>query len=127
MTAEQRDLAESERAWLVRNNPIEYLRTNAPEGLESIDPRVLVHVAESGLASILTADAGGCQADVAVLTVRHGRAASSLPVADLALGAWLLEAAGLDELVASHTRGERYVTVLTAPLSRDLRRRPDRR
>lgn len=125
ITAEQRELAESERAWLGKHDPIDHLRSQSgragsPEGLASVDPRALTHVRESGLASILTADAGGTHPDLAVLTAEHGRAASSLPVADLALGAWLLEFAGRADLADAHASGDRVVTVVTSPYGQSL-------
>ncbi|MDT0440928.1 hypothetical protein, partial [Streptomyces doudnae] len=62
----------------------------------TIDPAALAHAADSGLMELLTPDMGGTHVDLAVLTEAHGYAASSVPIADLAIAAWLLSSAGID-------------------------------
>jgi len=94
---EQHQLAESERSWLTRNDPIARVREALDIGDVTIDPDAVAHAAESGLLALLTPDMGGTHVDLAVLSEAHGYAASSLPLADLALTDWLLGEAGLAE------------------------------
>jgi alkylation response protein AidB-like acyl-CoA dehydrogenase len=61
----------------------------------TIDPAAVQHAAESGLLALLTPEMGGTHVDLAVVTEEHGYAASSLPVADLAVTAWLLDSVGM--------------------------------
>lgn len=96
LTDEQEQLAEAERSWLVRNDPLARVRATLDAAPITIDPAALAHAAESGLLELLTPDTGGTHVDLAVLTEAHGYAASSLPIADLAIAAWLLSSAGLD-------------------------------
>lgn len=96
LTVEQDQLAEAERAWLVRNNPLTRLRAVLDTAPITIDPAAVTHAAESGLLDLLTPEMGGTHVDLAVLTEAHGYAASSLPVADLAVTAWLLNAADIN-------------------------------
>jgi alkylation response protein AidB-like acyl-CoA dehydrogenase len=56
-----------------------------------VDPEALAHVAESGLLELLTPEMGGTHVDLAVVAEEHGYAASSLPIADLSIAAWLLD------------------------------------
>ncbi|MEZ0351995.1 acyl-CoA dehydrogenase family protein [Mycobacterium sp. pR1184] len=95
-TEEQQQLADAERAWLERHDPIARVRESLDKAAISIDPEAVTHAVESGLLELLTADVGGTQMDLMVCSEAHGCAASSLPVADLAVGRWLVEHAGLD-------------------------------
>lgn len=95
LTGEQEQLADSERSWLRRNDPIARLRQALDTAPITIDPAAVAHAAESGLLALLTPDVGGTHVDLAVCSEAHGYAASSLPIADLAIGRWLLEQAGL--------------------------------
>jgi alkylation response protein AidB-like acyl-CoA dehydrogenase len=114
-TAEQEQLAAAETAWLTRHNPISRLRTCLDNAPVSIDADAVAHAAESGLLALLTPEMGGSHADLAVLTEAHAYAASSLPLADLALGVWLLSIAGLDE-AAPAGEGNVLVGLVRAPL-----------
>ncbi|EUA37875.1 acyl-CoA dehydrogenase, C-terminal domain protein [Mycobacterium avium subsp. avium 2285 (R)] len=95
--AEQQQLADAERSWLSRHDPVSRVRTLLDGEPVSTDPDALAHAAESGLLGLLTDAIGGSHADLAVLSEIHGHAASSLPIADLAITAWLLEAADAPE------------------------------
>src|SRR5262249_47610362 len=97
LSDEQHQLAESERSWLTRHDPITRVREALDIAEVTVDPDAVAHAAESGLLALLTADMGGTHVDLAVLSEAHGYAASSLPLADLALAAWLLGEAGLAE------------------------------
>jgi alkylation response protein AidB-like acyl-CoA dehydrogenase len=97
LTAEQEQLAEAERSWLVRHDPIPRLRSTLDIAPITIDGAAVTHAVESGLLALLTPDMGGTHADLAVLTEAHGYSASSLPLADLAVSAWLLSLAGLPD------------------------------
>ncbi|KAF0969843.1 MULTISPECIES: acyl-CoA dehydrogenase family protein [Gordonia] len=112
-TEEQCELAKSERAWLAKHDPVEFLRHSASDGVSEADPRALAHIGTAGIAEILTTDAGGSQADLAVLSSEHGRAASAVPVAEVALAGWVLELAGLADRLAEHVAGN-YMTLTTA-------------
>ncbi|MCV7205625.1 acyl-CoA/acyl-ACP dehydrogenase [Mycolicibacterium peregrinum] len=95
LTAEQDQLAEAERAWLVRNDPLVRVRATLDSAPITIDPAAVAHATESGLLSLLTPEMGGTHVDLAVLTEAHGYAASALPIADLTVAAWLLDRAGI--------------------------------
>lgn len=90
LTAEQQQLGDAERSWLERHDPIARLRMTLDSGAVKLDPEAVQHAADSGSLALLTPDMGGTHADLAVLAEAHGYAGSSLPVADLALAAWLL-------------------------------------
>src|ERR1700730_19136413 len=89
LTDEQDQLAAAERAWLSRNDPIARVRATLDSAAVTVDPAAVAHAAESGLLELLTPEMGGTQVDLAVLSEEHGYAASSLPVADLNIAAWL--------------------------------------
>jgi len=95
LTDEQEQLAEAERAWLVRNDPLTRVRATLDSAPITIDPAAVAHATESGLLALLTPEMGGTQVDLAVLTEAHGYAASALPIADLAITTWLLDRAGI--------------------------------
>jgi alkylation response protein AidB-like acyl-CoA dehydrogenase len=101
LTGEQEQLADVERSWLDRNEPIARLRQVLDAAPITVDPAAVTHAAESGLLALLTPDVGGTNVDLAVCSEVHGSAASSLPLADLAIGAWLLERAGIGEACAA--------------------------
>ncbi|AFC54384.1 MULTISPECIES: acyl-CoA dehydrogenase family protein [Mycobacterium] len=90
LTDEQDQLAAAERAWLSKNDPIARVRATLDAAPVTVDPAAVAHAAESGLLAILTPEIGGTHVDLAVVTEAHGYAASSLPVADLNIAAWLL-------------------------------------
>ena len=91
LTDEQDQLAAAERAWLTRNDPIARVRATLDSAAVTVDPAAVAHAAESGLLALLTSEMGGTHVDLAVVAEQHGYAASSLPVADLSIAAWLLD------------------------------------
>ena len=101
LTGEQEQLADSERTWLGRNDPITRLRQALDTAPITVDPAGVTHAADSGLLALLTPDVGGTHVDLAVCSEAHGYAASSLPIADLAIGCWLLERAGMPAVTAA--------------------------
>jgi alkylation response protein AidB-like acyl-CoA dehydrogenase len=90
LTDEQDQLAAAERAWLTKNDPVARVRATLDAAPVTVDPAAVAHAAESGLLALLTSEMGGTHLDLAVVTEAHGYAASSLPVADLNIAAWLL-------------------------------------
>ena len=115
-TAEQNQLAETERSWLNRHDPIPRIRATLDAAVVNIDPTAVAHAAQSGLLALLTPDVGGTHLDLAVLTEAHGYAASSLPLADLAIGTWLLSEAGLPEADPA-AQGELLVGLARGPVA----------
>jgi alkylation response protein AidB-like acyl-CoA dehydrogenase len=113
-TEEQRELAASEARWLERADPISTLRARGDEQGPTLTPAVLDHLSEAGIAALLTPEMGGSHADLAVLVEAHGYAASALPVADLAVGTWLLHRAGLPDAEAAAS-GQLLVGVARGP------------
>ena len=113
LTGEQEQLADSERSWLARNDPIARLRQTLDTAPITVDPAAVAHAAESGLLALLTPDVGGTHVDLAVCSEAHGHAASSLPIADLAIGCWLLARAGVPEAGAA-AEGELLVGLARA-------------
>src|ERR1700712_4877539 len=95
LSDEQDQLAASERAWLTRNDPVARVRAALDTAAVTVDPAAVAHLAESGLAPLLTPEMGGTHVDLAVIAEAHGYAASSLPIADLAVAAWLLDSVGV--------------------------------
>lgn len=95
LTGEQEQLADAERSWLERHDPIARVRHTMDQAPVTVDPDAVRHAAESGLLGLLTPDMGGTHVDLAVLSEAHGYAASSLPLADLAIAAWLVDLAGV--------------------------------
>src|ERR1700756_407433 len=91
LTEEQDQLAAAERAWLTRNDPIARVRATLDTAAITVDPAAVAHVAESGLLELLTPEMGGTHVDLGVVAEEHGYAASSLPIADLSIAAWLLD------------------------------------
>jgi alkylation response protein AidB-like acyl-CoA dehydrogenase len=91
LTDEQDQLAAAERAWLTKNDPITRVRATLDAAPVTVDPAAVAHAAESGLLALLTPEIGGTHVDLAVVTEAYGYAASSLPVADLNIAAWLLD------------------------------------
>ena len=97
LTGEQEQLADSERSWLDRNDPMTRVRQTLDTAPITVDPAAVAHAAQSGLLALLTPDVGGTHVDLAVCSEAHGHAASSLPLADLAISSWLLDRAGMPE------------------------------
>lgn len=113
LTGEQEQLADAERSWLDRNDPLTRLRQTLDAAPITVDPAAVTHAAQTGLLGLLTSDVGGTHVDLAVCSEAHGYAASSLPLADMAIGAWLLEKAGIGEM-AGAAEGELLVGVARA-------------
>jgi hypothetical protein len=111
LTGEQGLLADAERSWLERHDPVARVRLALDGAPITVDRHAVEHALDSGLIALLTSDVGGTQMDLAVCSEAHGHAASSLPIADLAIGAWLVERAGMeltgDELVGVARATER--------------------
>lgn len=101
LTDEQDQLAEAERAWLNRNDPVARVRATLDSEAITIDRAAVAHAAESGLLALLTPEIGGCHVDLAVVAEAHGAAASSLPIADLAVAAWVLDSVGMPHAEAA--------------------------
>ncbi|MGC2379335.1 MAG: acyl-CoA dehydrogenase, partial [Mycobacterium sp.] len=95
LTDEQHQLAAAERAWLTRNDPIARVRATLDSAAVTVDPAAVAHAAESGLLALLTPEMGGTHVDLAVVAEEHGYAASSLPIADVSIAAWLLDSVGI--------------------------------
>jgi alkylation response protein AidB-like acyl-CoA dehydrogenase len=114
LTAEQEQLADSERSWLDRNDPIARLRQTLDKAPVTVDPAAAAHAAESGLLALLTPDVGGTHVDLAVCSEAHGHAASSLPLADLAVSSWLLDRVDMPQAAAA-AEGELLVGVARGP------------
>jgi alkylation response protein AidB-like acyl-CoA dehydrogenase len=95
LSDEQDQLAASERTWLTRNDPISRVRAALDSAAVTVDPAAVAHLTESGLAALLTPEMGGTHVDLAVVAEAHGYAASSLPIADLAIATWLIDGAGM--------------------------------
>jgi alkylation response protein AidB-like acyl-CoA dehydrogenase len=100
LTDQQDQLAAAERAWLTKNDPVARVRATLDEAPVTVDPAAAAHAAESGLLALLTPEMGGTHVDLAVVAEEHGYAASSLPIADLSIAAWLLDNVG-----TTHTEG----------------------
>jgi alkylation response protein AidB-like acyl-CoA dehydrogenase len=115
-TDEQVQLAETERSWLERHDPIPRVRAALDSAPVTIDPAAVAHAAECGLLALLTRDVGGTHRDLAVLTEAHGHAASSLPLADLATGTWLLSEAALPEAEPA-AAGELLIGLARGPVA----------
>jgi alkylation response protein AidB-like acyl-CoA dehydrogenase len=118
LTDEQDQLASAERAWLTRNDPLLRIRSALDSAAVTIDPAAVQHAAESGLRALLTPEMGGTHVDLAVVTEAHGYAASSLPIADLAVTAWLLDSIDLP-LAETASTGDALVGLTLAPAADD--------
>ncbi|MFC9978503.1 acyl-CoA dehydrogenase family protein [Gordonia sp. NPDC127522] len=95
LSVEQEDLGEVERAWLEKHDPIRERRRTIDDGPARVPAELRRHVEQSGLTGLLTAEAGGTNVDLLVLTEAHGWAGSPFPLSDLAIGARIVEQAGL--------------------------------
>ncbi|OBI11875.1 acyl-CoA dehydrogenase family protein [Mycobacterium sp. E2497] len=116
LTEEQEQLADAERAWLERRDPIARVRESLDETVIRLDRQATAHAAESGLLELLTAGVGGTHMDLAVCSEAHGYAASSLPIADLAIGRWVLERAEIDAPEGSVVGVARVIGQTTHPV-----------
>jgi alkylation response protein AidB-like acyl-CoA dehydrogenase len=114
LTDEQHQLASAERAWLTRNDPLARVRATLDSAAVTIDPTVVAHASESGLLALLTPEMGGTHVDLAVVAEEHGYAASSLPIADLAVATWLLDSLGMPQADAA-VAGDVLVGVTPGP------------
>lgn len=117
LSTEQEALAASERAWLNRNDPILARRPQVDDGPAGIQRSALAHVAEAGFVGLLTDQIGGTHVDLAVLVEEHGRAGSSVPLAELALATAALEPfEQFGREVASSTAGDEILILVTGPI-----------
>jgi alkylation response protein AidB-like acyl-CoA dehydrogenase len=91
LSDEQVALAETERAWLTKHDPLLTRRPTIDDGPATVPGPALDHVAGSGLVGLLTSESGGTHADLLVLCEEHGRAGSAVPLAELAIACRLLE------------------------------------
>lgn len=116
LSAEQEDLAASERAWLVKNDPIAARRPSIDDGPARVPDIAARHVVESGLIGLLTAEMGGTHVDLAVLVEEHGRAASAVALAELALATAALDTLDhpLSALATANTEGKESVPLVLA-------------
>ena len=117
LTDEQDQLAAAERVWLTRNDPISRVRATLDSAAITVDPEAVAHAAESGLLALLTPEIGGSHVDLAVVAEAHGFAASSLPVADLAVATWLLDSIGSPHGEAA-AEGDTLVGLTFGPTAR---------
>ncbi len=109
LTDEQDQLAAAERAWLTRNDPIARVRATLDSAAVTVDPAAVAHAVESGLLDLLTPEIGGTHVDLGVVAEEHGYAASSLPVADWSIAAWLIGSVGVaptDGVLVGHAFGD---------------------
>ena len=116
LSPEQIDLAANERSWLTKNDPIAIRRPGIDTESAPVDQSALTHVTESGFIGLLTEDTGGTHVDLLVLVEEHGRAASSVPLAELALATALLPKAGTDGAAVANrvAEGGEFVTMTVA-------------
>lgn len=121
LSDEQEALAEAERAWLTKNDPIAVRRPGIDDGPARITDAARRHLAESGLIGLLTTEMGGTHVDLAVLVEEHGRAGSPMPVAELAVATRLLEQLSHDSLNTATSGEQLVVPVLASPESPSLR------
>ncbi|GGL15616.1 acyl-CoA dehydrogenase family protein [Nocardia jinanensis] len=85
LSDEQEVLAAGERAWLAKHDPLAARRPTIDAGPARVPGSAAKHLVESGLIGLLTSDMGGTHVDLAVLVAEHGRAGSTVPLAELAL------------------------------------------
>jgi alkylation response protein AidB-like acyl-CoA dehydrogenase len=123
LSREQQQLAEAEETWLSGHDPIQRVRATADSTPIAVDPEAVVHAAETGLLAVLTPEMRGSHFDLAVLTEAHGHAASSLPIADLAIAAWVLDAARAPQAAAAAT-GDALFGVTCLPSPQEMLSRP---
>lgn len=114
LTAEQQQLAQAECSWLKRHDPIARVRQTPGETALIVDSDALSHATESGLLALLTEEVGGTHVDLGVVCEAHGAAASSLPIADLALAAWILATLSHSQ-ATSAARGQLLCSVAHGP------------
>jgi alkylation response protein AidB-like acyl-CoA dehydrogenase len=115
LSTEQLDLADAERAWLHKHDPILERRETIDDSPARITARMRKHVAESGLAGLLTTAVGATHVDLLVLAEAHGWAGSALPLAEIAIAARLLEAMGHPSADDATESAEIVIPVPSAP------------
>jgi alkylation response protein AidB-like acyl-CoA dehydrogenase len=91
LSAEQEELAASERAWLAKHDPLAARRPTIDTAPARVPDTAVKHAVESGLIGLLTSEMGGTHVDLAVLVEEHGRAGSAVPLAELALATAALD------------------------------------
>jgi len=120
MTDEQEQLADAERAWLSRHDPIAKVRQALDHAPIRIDDDAVAHAEESGLLDLLTTEVGGTHMDLAVCAEAHGYAGSSLPIADLAVARWVLERVGVESDALTGVAQAAETTTRPAPMAADM-------
>ncbi|MDL9938066.1 acyl-CoA dehydrogenase family protein [Gordonia sp. ABSL1-1] len=119
LSTEQQDLADAERSWLVKHDPILARRESIDDVPAPIPAAARKHVVESGLASLLTDEVGATHVDLLVIVEAHGWAGSALPVAELAIAAAALEAID-DPHWAEVAAGEQVAIPVLSPRTDSL-------
>lgn len=114
LSDEQDALAEAERAWLTRNDPLVARRRTLDDGPARLTPADRRHLGDSGLVGLLTEDMGGTHVDLAVLVEEHGRAGSPTPLADIVVAARLLALLDHPALLSSESGVELVLPVLAS-------------
>lgn len=114
LSDEQDALAEAERAWLTRNDPLVARRRTLDDGPARMTPADRRHLSDSGLVGLLTEDMGGTHVDLAVLVEEHGRAGSAVPLADIVVAARLLALLDHSALLGSESGVELVLPVLAS-------------
>ncbi|MDT5248938.1 MAG: hypothetical protein QOJ28_1572, partial [Mycobacterium sp.] len=71
LTDEQDQLAEAERAWLTRQDPVSRVRATLDSAPITIDPAGVAHAAVSGLLALLTPDIDGSLVVLGVVAEVH--------------------------------------------------------
>ncbi|MYR06908.1 acyl-CoA dehydrogenase [Gordonia sp. SID5947] len=94
LSTDQQDLADAERAWLQKHDPILERRPSIDDGPATISATMRKHLTEAGYAGLLTDEVGATNVDLLLLVEAHGWAGSALPLAEVAIGSALLEAMG---------------------------------
>ncbi|MFW0786952.1 acyl-CoA dehydrogenase family protein [Gordonia sp. CPCC 206044] len=94
LSVEQRDLTDAERAWLGKHDPIGERRADIDDGPATISEALRAHVVEAGFAGMFTSEVAATNVDLLVLAEAHGWAGSPVPLAEMAIGARLLEDLG---------------------------------
>ncbi|PPJ26611.1 acyl-CoA dehydrogenase [Nocardia nova] len=116
LSAEQEELAASERAWLAKHDPLAARRPTIDTGPPRVPDTAVKHVVESGLIGLLTGEMGGTHVDLAVLVEEHGRAGSAVPLAELALATAALDRLDhpLSRLAEANTGGAEAIPLVLA-------------
>ncbi|NDZ95964.1 acyl-CoA dehydrogenase [Streptomyces sp. SID6673] len=94
LSTDRQDLADAERAWLQKHDPILERRPSIDDGPAAVSSTMRRHVTEAGYAGLLTKEVGATNVDLLVLVEAHGWAGSPVPLAEVAIAVGLLETMG---------------------------------